>query len=57
MFLGIAAGAVRCFLGWRGVHVLKGNLCPVMDEQFNSEEGMFGENGKFFREVDMSGFG
>lgn len=57
MLFGIAAGAIRCFLGWRSVHVLKGNLCSVMDENFNSEEGLFGDNGKFFREVDMSGFG
>ncbi|KAF8962845.1 GH16 beta-1,3-glucan recognition protein [Flammula alnicola] len=57
MFVGIAAGAVRCFFGWRDVSILSGNLCPVMDEDFNSDAGIFGENGKFFQEVDMSGFG
>ncbi|TEB25014.1 glycoside hydrolase family 16 protein [Coprinellus micaceus] len=36
---------------------MTGNLCPVMDENFDSEDGIFGDNGKFFREVDMSGFG
>jgi hypothetical protein len=29
----------------------------VLDEDFESADGIFGENGKFFREVDMSGFG
>jgi len=28
-----------------------------MDENFDSDVGIFGDNGKFFREVDMSGFG
>ncbi|KAF5375890.1 hypothetical protein D9615_008202 [Tricholomella constricta] len=57
MFLGIAGGALRCWSGWRDVPLIKDNLCLVMDENFESEEGVFGENGKFFREVDMSGFG
>jgi hypothetical protein len=56
--LGILAGAVRCYFGWKSVSLLKGNLCMVLDENFDSgEQGVFGENGKFFREVDMSGFG
>ena len=57
MFLGIIAGAVRCYIAWRDVPLIQGNLCLVMDENFDSEEGIFGDNGKFFREVDMSGFG
>lgn len=58
MLIGIAAGVVRCYTGWHDVPLMKGNLCMVMDEDFtNGEEGIFGENGKFFREVDMSGFG
>lgn len=57
MFLGVALGAVRCYFGWFDVQVLSGNLCPVLDEDFSSEAGVFGDNGKFFREVDMSGFG
>lgn len=45
---------------------MKGNLCPVLDEDFlprpnDGPEGVdgrvFGDNGIFFREVDMSGFG
>jgi hypothetical protein len=57
MFLGIIAGAVRCYIAWRDVPLIKGNLCLVMDENFDSEEGIFGDSGTFFREVDMSGFG
>ncbi|PPQ88363.1 hypothetical protein CVT25_002109 [Psilocybe cyanescens] len=57
IFLGFAAGAVRCYFGWQDVRLLSGNLCPVLDETFESEDGVFGDNGKFFREVDMSGFG
>jgi hypothetical protein len=57
MLLGIGAGAVRCYFGWKDVALLPTNLCPVMDENFDSDAGVFGDNGKFFREVDMSGFG
>ncbi|RDB21792.1 Beta-1,3-glucan-binding protein [Hypsizygus marmoreus] len=57
ILLGVAAGVARCWTGWYDVPLLKDNLCLVMEENFDSEEGIFGENGKFFREVDMSGFG
>jgi len=55
--VGVLGGAARCFLGWQGVPVLKGDLCPVLDEDFSSPERVFGEGGTFFREVDLSGFG
>lgn len=57
MLLGVAASAFRCWSSWRDTPVLPENLCLVLDEGFDSAEGIFGENGKFFREVDMSGFG
>lgn len=57
IFLGIAGGAVRCYFGWTSVPLLTGNLCLVLEEDFNSAEGVFGANGTFFQEVDMSGFG
>lgn len=57
MFLGIAAGVIRCYFGWMSVPLLSGNLCMVLEENFDSEEGLFGDNGTFFREVDMSGLG
>lgn len=55
--LGFMLSGVRVFLGWRDVRLLKGNLCLVMDENFDSDAGIFGDNGTFFREVEMSGFG
>ena len=57
MFLGIAAGVIRCYFGWTSVPLLSGNLCLVLEENFDSDDGLFGDNGTFFREVDMSGFG
>ena len=57
MFLGIAAGVVRGYFSWMSVPVLSGNLCMVLDENFDTDDGLFGDNGTFFREVDMSGFG
>ncbi|KAG6856109.1 hypothetical protein H0H87_007361, partial [Tephrocybe sp. NHM501043] len=57
MLIGIACGVVRCYTGWRDVPLINSNLCLVLDENFDSEDGVFGDNGKFFREVDMSGFG
>ncbi|KAJ7113085.1 glycoside hydrolase family 16 protein, partial [Mycena epipterygia] len=57
--LGIAAGAVRIYLGWTSVLLLQGNLCPVMMEDFSgkSTNDLFGDGGQWFREVDASGFG
>lgn len=58
VLLGIFGGAVRCYFAWTSVLLMKGNLCPVLMEDFsNGDADLFGENGKFFREVDMSGFG
>ena len=57
MVIGVLLGGVRVWFGWNDVQLLKGNLCLVMDENFDSDVGLFGENGKFFREVEMSGFG
>ncbi|KAG9225654.1 hypothetical protein CCMSSC00406_0007511 [Pleurotus cornucopiae] len=58
ILVGIAAGAVRVYFDYHSVRLMPGNLCPVLDEDFsNGDDGLFGENGKFFREVDMSGFG
>jgi hypothetical protein len=57
MLIGVGLGALRCYLGWYDVPLLQGPMCLVMDENFESDEGIFGENGKFLREVDMSGFG
>jgi len=37
------------------VPLLSGNLCMVLEEKFDSEDGLFGNNGTFFREVEVSG--
>ncbi|KAG6840780.1 hypothetical protein C0991_004385 [Blastosporella zonata] len=57
MLIGIACGVVRCYTGWKDVPLITSNLCLVLDENFDSEATVFGDNGTFFREVDMSGFG
>ena len=62
ILLGVAGGAARCYFDYIKVPMLadKGNLCVVVDEDFSrGDEGgrLFGDNGLFFREVDMSGFG
>jgi beta-glucanase (GH16 family) len=56
-FIGVATSVIRCYTGYKGVPMLRQNLCVVMDEQFDSEDGVFGDNGTWFREVEMSGFG
>jgi len=56
-FLGVILGGIKCYFDWKSVPILTGNLCLVMDEDFSNPDEVFGDNGKFFREVDMSGFG
>ncbi|KAJ8090341.1 hypothetical protein PM082_018937 [Marasmius tenuissimus] len=56
-FLGIAGSAIKCYFDYKNLPFITENLCPVLDESFDSPDGVFGDNGKFFREVDMSGFG
>ena len=57
ILLGFLLGGLRIFFGWRDVMLMQGNLCLVMDQNFDSDDGIFGDNGIFFREVEMSGFG
>ncbi|KAK7452157.1 hypothetical protein VKT23_012263 [Stygiomarasmius scandens] len=57
VLFGIAASAIKCYFDYISVPMITGNLCPVLDENFDSDEGIFGDNGIFMREVDMSGFG
>ncbi|KAG1748074.1 glycoside hydrolase family 16 protein [Suillus lakei] len=57
-FLGIAASAVRCYVGYKSVPMITGNLCMVLDEDFSSDtDTTFGANGNWFREVQLGGFG
>ncbi|KAF7291126.1 GH16 beta-1 3-glucan recognition protein [Mycena indigotica] len=64
VLVGLACGGVRIYTGWKSVMLLKGNLCPVLIEDFTNKTtqdlfgtGVAGEGGTFFREVDASGFG
>jgi hypothetical protein len=57
MFLGVILGAIKVYFDYKSVPVIPGNLCVVLDEEFNDPSTVFGDNGTFFREVDMSGFG
>jgi hypothetical protein len=57
-FLGIAASAVRCYLGYKSVPLITSNLCMVLDEDFTSDtDTTFGPNGNWVREVQLGGFG
>jgi hypothetical protein len=49
--LGIIAGALRCYLGWRNVPRL-GNLCQVMEEEFDTLNLDI-----WSRDIDLGGFG
>jgi hypothetical protein len=57
IFVGLAISGVKCWLDWSRAQLITGPLCKVLDEDFSSGNAVFGENGTFFREVDMSGFG
>lgn len=48
---GIAAGALRCFFGWRSVPRL-GNLCQVMEEEFETLNVDI-----WSHDIDLGGFG
>ena len=53
--IGVAAGAIVCYLGWTNVKMLKDeDLCLVMNEQFNS--GSLDTN-TWNMDVELGGFG
>lgn len=49
--LGIVAGALRCFFGWRNVPRL-GNLCQVMEDEFDTLNLDI-----WSRDIELGGFG
>ena len=55
--LGVVASFVRCFFGFRGVPLLKGDLCLVLDDQFDSASGQGINTDIWSWEVDLGGFG
>ncbi|KAI9459526.1 glycoside hydrolase family 16 protein [Boletus coccyginus] len=57
-FLGIVASAVTCYFGYKSVPMITGNLCMVLDEEFDTDtDTVFGSGGKWFREIELGGFG
>ncbi|KAH7918271.1 glycoside hydrolase family 16 protein [Leucogyrophana mollusca] len=57
-FLGIAGSAVRCYFGYKSVPMINGNLCMVLDEEFNTDTNtVLGAGGNWFREIELGGFG
>lgn len=57
-FLGIIASAVRCYFGYKSVPMITGNLCMVLDEEFDTDtDTVFGSGGNWFREIELGGFG
>jgi hypothetical protein len=53
MLIGVIGAAVRCYFAWRGVHLI-GNLCPVLEDDFNGSDL---DTSVWMREVDLGGFG
>lgn len=52
-FVGVIGAALRCFYGWKSVSLI-GNLCPVLDDDFNGSDL---DPSVWMREVDLGGFG
>jgi len=57
LFLGLVLGGFQCYFGYKGVRLDKKPLCLVFEENFDSEDAVFGPNGSFTREVNMDGYG
>lgn len=57
VLIGLAGGIVQCYFNYAHAQLDRKSLCLVMEENFDSEDSVFGENGSFNREVAMDGFG
>lgn len=55
--IGFAGGILQCYFNYAHAQLDRKPLCLVMEENFDSGDGVFGENGSFNREVNMDGFG
>lgn len=56
--LGIIASVARCYFGYKSVPMIKGNLCMVLDEEFDTDtDTVFGSGSNWFREVELGGYG
>lgn len=54
MLVGVGASVVRIWFGMKSVPVLKGNLCLVMEDDFNGDTI---DTTIWRHEVDLSGYG
>jgi hypothetical protein len=57
VLIGLAGGIVQCYFNYAHAQLDKTPLCLVMEENFDSEDAVFGPNGSFNREINMDGFG
>jgi beta-glucanase (GH16 family) len=57
VFLGLAGGLVQSYFKYSNAQLDRQPLCLVFEEDFNSEDEVFGTNGTFQREVNMDGNG
>lgn len=57
ILVGAIGGGIQCYFSYTGVTLDRQPLCLVAENYFDDESTVFGDNGLFFREVDMSGFG
>jgi hypothetical protein len=53
LLLGIAVAFLRCYTGWRSVHLV-GKLCLVMEDNFNGNDL---DTSVWMHEVDLGGYG
>ncbi|KAK1232557.1 hypothetical protein PQX77_004315 [Marasmius sp. AFHP31] len=51
-FPDIAGGAIKCYFDYKNLPFETRNLCPVLDESLDSSDGVFGDKGKLFSEVN-----
>lgn len=52
LWVGVGAAAVVCFFGFQNVQKLEGNLCSVLDDEFESFN-----TDNWQKDVELSGFG
>ncbi|KAJ6477603.1 glycoside hydrolase family 16 protein [Mycena sanguinolenta] len=62
LFVGAGLGGVQSYFSYKNVRLDREPLCLVFSEDFNSGDdaavfGTDGQNGRWFREVQMDGFG
>ncbi|PFH48494.1 glycoside hydrolase family 16 protein [Amanita thiersii Skay4041] len=55
--IGLIGGILQSYFKYKNAELDRKPLCLVFEENFDDEDGVFGENGSFQREVNMDGFG